>query len=95
MTNWFIPLKETDIEEKIELEKKSGRSLRSTRELLQLELNQHERKILETKHYLNGLSWLDFILKYRQIVKALLPFEIQAQNLREQIAYIDKKLINQ
>ncbi len=89
---WFRPLKEKDIEEKLALEKEAGRALKSTRELLQAELFLHERAILQTKYELLTMNWLRLIFKRKAYEEVLLSYEIQAQNLREQIAYIDKKL---
>lgn len=93
MTDWFRPLKEKDIEEKIQIEIKAGHDIKTVKELLKLELFDHEREILKAKQYLTELRFFKFIFKYRKIMKALLPLEIQAQNLREQIAYVDKKII--
>lgn len=94
MPNWYTRLREEDIEEKLELEKKAGRTIEQTKELLKMELFCHEREILKTKDFICLMPWYEFIFRYRGILRALLPLEIQAQNLREQIAYIDKKLKN-
>lgn len=88
----FVPLTEKDIEEKIKLNIDSGNSLKTVKALLNLELFEHEREILKTKHYLNQLNIVAFVFRYRRIMRALMPYEIQAQNLREQIAFVDKQI---
>jgi len=92
MPNWFNRLKEEDIEEKLTLEAKAGRPLKETRELLKIELFCHEREILKTKDFIYNLPWYEYIFRNRAIRRELLKLEIQAQNLIEQIAYINKKL---
>jgi hypothetical protein len=90
--HFFRVLPEKAIEEKLHIEKKSGRDLRITKHLLNQELFAHEREILNTKNFLNQLNIFSYLFRHRKVLRALLPLEIQAQNLREQIAYIDKKI---
>lgn len=83
-------LKYEDIEKKISANIEKGFDLQGLRTDLEIELHQHEREILALKLELyNSPLW---ILKYRKFMRVILSDEIQAQNLREQISYIDKKI---
>ena len=88
MANFFIPLKEEDVEEKVKLNHAKGISPKHLSELLHDELYQAERSILriEFEYTCNGNG------NYRSVLRELLPYKIQAQNLKEQLYYIDLKL---
>lgn len=80
-----------DIEEKIELNLKKGFTLITLKNALEIELCANKRHTLSLKLELyNSLFWL---FKYRKYMRIILSNEIQAQNLVEQISYIDKKII--
>ena len=89
MTNFFIPLKERDVEEKVKLNNSNGISRKHLSELLHNELFQTERSILriEFVHTKNPDGE-----NYNSVLKQLLAYKIQAQNLKEQLYYIDLKL---
>lgn len=90
MTIFFRPLKAKDIEEKVLLNLRDM-SLSQFKRNLEKELFLHEREILKTKHELLSLGVLKVIFKLKDYLKILLSLEIQAQNLREQISYINNR----
>jgi hypothetical protein len=91
MKDWFEPLDKKDIEEKIKLNAEKGMTLQQLKNKSEQELFAHEREILTIKFEFTKLNWFAAILKLRNYWKILLPYEIQAQNLREQIAYMEEK----
>lgn len=94
--NFFQPLKREDIQEKIEMNKRDhGYTLGTLREKLADELAQHRRHILllKYKHSRKNLAWA--FLTYQRHLKVLLPFEVQAQNLTEQIEYINQTILEE
>jgi len=91
-SNYWKPLLEEDIEEKVKLNAEKGIILEDLRGRLLLEMFECERVALKLKFDFTKLNKFLGILRYRNYLRELLPSEIQAQNLKEQIAYIDKKL---
>lgn len=88
---WFRPLKAEDIEGKIKLNLEQHKiDLPELRRRLEAELFQNRRSAL----YLRIKHWRKGIFRFldRNYEETKLTFDIQAQNLTEQIAYIDRKI---
>ena len=79
------PLKAADIQEKVDINLKKGFTHEELRSALFRELNENSRYILKLKFDYTK----DKKKSYRRLVEQMLPFEIQAQNLVEQIYYIN------
>lgn len=91
VTNWFKPLRKEDIFEKIEVNHKDhGYTAAQLREKLADELAQHRRHILFFKYKHSRKNLLLAFLTHRKYWKVLMPLEVEAQNLEEQIDYIDQ-----
>lgn len=89
--NFFQPLSKEDILEKVEVNKHDyGYTPIQLREKLCDELAQHRRHILFLKYQHSKKNLLWAFLTYPRHLKVLLPFEVQAQNLEEQINYINQ-----
>ena len=83
-------LKYEDIEEKIQLNIGKGLDLNKIKIALEIELNIMERHVLSLKFELyNNILWPFFWRKYHRII---LTNEIQAQNLREQLIYLNHRI---
>ena len=89
--NWFKPLNEKDIEEKIKLNEKKGLDVQELRNRLEQELFAHERDILRVKFNYTNENIIINKDNWKGYLKEMLPLEIQAQNLREQISYINRR----
>lgn len=89
MSNMFKILTAENIEEKIRLNKKDRNyTPEGLLKRLKFELFQHQRDILKEKYsYTKRENF-----SHKDLLKVILPYEIQSQNLREQIDYIAEKI---
>ena len=96
LMNIFDTLNGEDIEEKIKINQRDwGYSLCEFKQHLEIELAQHERAIIRIEFHFTKLKWFRAVFLYQSNIKELLPYKIQSQNLREQITYINNKILDE
>lgn len=86
--DFFTKLDPRDIDDKVKVNIEKGFTLETLREKLIDELNENQRYALKLKFDFTK----DPKRSYRRYIEQSLPYEIQGQNLIEQIQHIDKKI---
>jgi len=93
MQSIFEVLKQEDIDEKIRLNMKDwGYTLQQLKEKLEDELAHHERIIIKLLFDYTKLPEVND-KTYKGHVMEILPYQIQTQNLKEQIRHINNRIL--
>src|SRR5690349_21767189 len=96
MKDFFKPLDYEDIEECIELNKRDwGHTLIDLKTLWALELSMIEREILKKKYAFIQTTSRDFLFNLQSFYQDIFNSEMQAQNLKEKIDYVNNKILKE
>lgn len=93
---FFKPLSYEDIEEKIQLNIMNfGYTFLELKTLFELELSMIEREILKKKYIFLTRRNREFLFYYQDFMQDIFNQEAEAQNLKEQINYLNNKILKE
>lgn len=96
MANMFQPLSEFDIEEKWEINKNDYRGdLIKFKGALEYELAYHQREVIKLRASEAKTPFWKRIFLNKEYKHTLFCLDTQSQNLREQISYVENKILKE